>query len=74
MTHWTRIFAELSCTKRLYILNTLHGIRSHVTTELLISEYCQSFLQCELEPIPTCHTISCPIVEVFMSNYTFDKF
>lgn len=40
-------------------LNALDCYTVHVCTELLVPEHSETFLQGQLEPVTTCHTIAC---------------
>ena len=53
-------------------MNTFDGGRVLVRGELLVTEYRESFLECELKPVSDGDTITCPVVEVFMTNDTLD--
>mmetsp|Transcript_88338 Transcript_88338/g.184604 ORF Transcript_88338/g.184604 Transcript_88338/m.184604 type:complete len:282 (+) Transcript_88338:1385-2230(+) len=70
--HGTAILRELSCPKNSNLFNSLHGLASHISRELLITEDSQTFLQCQLKPISASHTVACPIVEILMPNHTFN--
>lgn len=55
----------ITTTSMQTIRKTIQGKYSH-----LISEDSQSFFQCKLKPISASHSVPCPVMEVFVCNYT----
>ena len=76
MRHRTGIFLELRCTQEGYVMDALYGTRrrraEHIGGKLLITKHRQPFFQSELEPIAQSYTVARPVVEVFVTDDTFN--
>mmetsp|Transcript_23018 Transcript_23018/g.39473 ORF Transcript_23018/g.39473 Transcript_23018/m.39473 type:complete len:207 (+) Transcript_23018:2179-2799(+) len=72
MGHWTRILPELCRPQPHDIPNSLHSTRIHIRRELLVAVHRQPLLERKLEPVPTSHAVSGPVVEILVPNHTLD--
>mmetsp|Transcript_39581 Transcript_39581/g.114554 ORF Transcript_39581/g.114554 Transcript_39581/m.114554 type:complete len:134 (+) Transcript_39581:372-773(+) len=74
MTHRSSIFGKLSGSQGSDIFNPIDCLGIEITTKFLIPKDSETLFESQLEPVATGDTISSPIVEIFMSNHSFDSF
>ena len=68
MGHRPHVFTELLCAHEIGILNPFDAGRVMVGAELLFTEYRETFLEAELEPVAQGHAVAGPVMQVLMTD------
>ena len=71
MGHRAGIFSELVGAEYVDILDALDAAGTHIGRKFLITKNCKTFLEAELKPVTTGHTIAGPVMEIFVTNDAF---
>ncbi len=72
MWHRTSIFRKLRTANNFDIPDAVNRSGTQIRGKLLIPEYRQSLFQTKLKPVATSNPVTCPIMEVFMTDHSFN--
>ena len=75
--HGAAVFAELDAAQVVHDIDAAHrasaGCGGQVFTEFLVAKHGEALFETQLEPVAAGDPVACPVVEVFMSDDTFDS-
>mmetsp|Transcript_36232 Transcript_36232/g.81588 ORF Transcript_36232/g.81588 Transcript_36232/m.81588 type:complete len:228 (+) Transcript_36232:851-1534(+) len=68
MSHGSVVLRKLHRANNIHVLDAFDSRRRHVHTELLVPEHSETFLEGQLEPVATGHSVAGPVMEVLVCN------